>query len=77
MQGAVKTLLLRGQVIVRDGQYVGNLDQGQFIKRKPYAEAYAEERPVVGLELEEVAKYTTAGDRETPVLEKAGFQAEP
>jgi hypothetical protein len=32
--------LLRGEVIVKNGQYVGFRSQGQFIPAKPYGAAY-------------------------------------
>lgn len=40
MQGKVDTVLLRGSVIVRGGEYTGTLGQGEFIPRRPYGPAY-------------------------------------
>jgi len=37
VRGAVETVLLRGEVIVEDGRYVGQLGQGQYIARRPFA----------------------------------------
>ena len=76
MHGAVQTVLLRGQVIVRDRAYVGHLTQGQFVKRTPYGAAYAE-HPTVPVGLREAVAHAEAGDREEPILHKAGVQAEP
>lgn len=76
VQGAVDTVLLRGQVIVRDGEYVGNLNQGQFVKAKPYGAAYAGLIPGHS-ELEEAAHESAAGDQQEPILQAAGIQAEP
>jgi dihydropyrimidinase len=38
--GRVEMVTLRGQVIVKEGKYVGKLGQGKFIKGMPYGEAY-------------------------------------
>jgi len=38
VQGYPDTVLLRGQVIVRDGEFVGKPGYGQFLKRKPFSE---------------------------------------
>ncbi|HZS79568.1 MAG TPA: dihydropyrimidinase [Ktedonobacteraceae bacterium] len=36
VQGVPETVLLRGRVIVRDGQYVGNKGDGQYLTRKTF-----------------------------------------
>lgn len=36
VQGAVETVLLRGEIIVRGGRYVGRLGQGQYVTRRPF-----------------------------------------
>ena len=33
LKGAVKTVMLRGQVIARDGEFLGSRGQGQYLKR--------------------------------------------
>jgi dihydropyrimidinase len=38
VQGVPETVLLRGRVIVRDGQYVGGKGGGQFLARKTFTE---------------------------------------
>lgn len=38
--GRVETVLLRGQVIVEDGQYVGQKGQGRFVPGKPFGLPY-------------------------------------
>jgi hypothetical protein len=38
VQGVPDTVLLRGHVIVRDGQYVGGKGGGQFLERKTFVE---------------------------------------
>jgi dihydropyrimidinase len=74
MQGRVRTVLLRGQVIVRDGQYVGSLSDGRFVERRPYGLAYGEDLPLsaadVTSEVEQVRP-------EPGILQEAGIQAEP
>jgi dihydropyrimidinase len=40
VQGAARHVLLRGEVIVKNGIYVGSLSQGQFIHAKPFGAAY-------------------------------------
>lgn len=40
IQGSTRHVLLRGEIIVEDGYYVGNRNQGKFIEAKPYGEAY-------------------------------------
>jgi dihydropyrimidinase len=40
VQGAARHVLLRGEVIVKNGEYVGSLTQGQFIHAKPFGAAY-------------------------------------
>jgi dihydropyrimidinase len=74
MQGRVRTVLLRGQVIVRDGQYVGSLSDGRFVERRPYGFAYGEDLPLpaadVTSEVEQVRP-------EPGILQEAGIQAEP
>jgi dihydropyrimidinase len=40
MKGRVETVLLRGQIIVQNAEYVGALGQGQYIPRDPFAEPY-------------------------------------
>lgn len=40
VQGMARTVLLRGKVIARDGEYVGSLEQGQFVSGKSFAGAY-------------------------------------
>lgn len=40
VQGAPRYVLLKGQVIAQDGEYVGNLAQGQFVRAQPYGAAY-------------------------------------
>ena len=39
-KGRPETVLLRGQVIVENGQYVGKQGQGKLIKGKPFGSAY-------------------------------------
>ncbi len=39
MQGAPDTVLLRGQVIVRDGEYVGGKGGGQYLRRSLFVDA--------------------------------------
>ena len=38
--GVPRYVLLRGQVIAKDGEYIGNLMQGKFIEAKPFSSAY-------------------------------------
>ena len=38
--GRVETVLLRGRVVVRDAQFVGEYGQGQFIPAKMYGSCY-------------------------------------
>lgn len=40
MKGKVDTVLLRGETIVENGQYVGAVGNGQYVPRRPYAESY-------------------------------------
>jgi dihydropyrimidinase len=40
MTGRVEHVLLRGSIIVENGEYIGSLSQGQFIPRTPYGAAY-------------------------------------
>lgn len=40
VQGAPRYVFLRGELIARDGEYVGNLSQGKFVEAKPYGAAY-------------------------------------
>ncbi|WP_052329840.1 dihydropyrimidinase [Thermicanus aegyptius] len=40
VQGIARHVLLRGEVIVKNGKYVGNLSQGQYIHAQPFAAAY-------------------------------------
>ncbi len=40
VQGIPRYVLLRGEVIARDGEYVGNLEQGRFVSAKPFSAAY-------------------------------------
>jgi dihydropyrimidinase len=40
VQGAARDVLLRGEIIVKDGKYVGNLSQGQYIHAEPFGAAY-------------------------------------
>lgn len=39
--GYTETVLLRGQVVVDRGEYVGRPGDGEFIRRGPYGGAYA------------------------------------
>ena len=39
-QGRPHTVLLRGQVVVREGAYVGTTGQGQFVPGQPFGAAY-------------------------------------
>ena len=41
VRGFTETVLLRGRVVVDDGEYIGRAGDGQFIKRGPYGGAYA------------------------------------
>lgn len=40
VKGAARHVLLRGEIIVHNGMYIGNLAQGQFIPAEPYGAAY-------------------------------------
>ena len=40
VQGIPRYVLLRGVVIARNGEYIGNLDQGDFISAAPFSAAY-------------------------------------
>lgn len=40
VQGLPRYVLLRGQIISRDGEYVGQLGQGKFLPAKPFSAAY-------------------------------------
>ncbi|SEC81346.1 dihydropyrimidinase [Paenibacillus sp. GP183] len=40
VQGAARHVLLRGEVIVKNGTYVGSRTQGQFIHAKPFGAAF-------------------------------------
>lgn len=37
LQGKVDTVLLRGECIVKEGKYIGNLDQGMYLRRNELA----------------------------------------
>lgn len=39
-KGAVDTVFLRGNVVVKDGQYIGNKGDGKLIKGKPFGTMY-------------------------------------
>lgn len=39
-EGKFEKVLLRGQVVVDDGKYVGQKGQGKFIKERPYGFCY-------------------------------------
>ncbi len=41
MQGAPDTVLLRGEVIVKDRQFVGQAGSGQFMRRKKFGRSNA------------------------------------
>ncbi|MCM3728649.1 dihydropyrimidinase [Neobacillus cucumis] len=40
IQGSPRHVMLRGEVIVENGRYTGDLAQGEFVKAEPYGEAY-------------------------------------
>lgn len=44
LQGAARDVLLRGEVIVKDGKYIGNLSHGKFIHSKPFGAAYYQDK---------------------------------
>jgi dihydropyrimidinase len=39
-KGRAEKVFLRGNLVVDNGEYVGKLGQGQFVKREPYGLAY-------------------------------------
>lgn len=43
-KGRADKVLLRGSLIVDQGEFVGGLDQGKFVAREPYGLAYARRR---------------------------------
>ncbi|WP_066190243.1 dihydropyrimidinase [Gracilibacillus timonensis] len=40
IEGSPRHVFLRGELIVKDRKYIGNLQQGRFIKAEPYGAAY-------------------------------------
>jgi dihydropyrimidinase len=62
VQGAARHVLLRGEVIVKNGIYVGSLSQGQFLHAKPFGAAYR---------INPLSREITSGDK--PIETSAAF----